>query len=382
VQLTRSQITTYLDDRQTKGFNAIMFSAVEHEFSSQTPPWKNAEGNVPFSPQGNFGTRLDPYWQLIDYIIAEANQRGIVCIVHPAYLGYLGGSQGWTAEVLAESTSDLFNYGAWLANRYRGRGVIWCMGGDYAGEGHPGLLDKQWNIALGIRSVDPAALLTAHGGRRQSAYSFWGRFTGLNLNNIYTAGIGYEFAATEYARPGPLPFFHIEGQYDGDGSPPALIRAQAYTALLSGACGHMFGNFPIWGFGEPQANGGIGPAAALNSLSTPATVQMKYVKELFSAYDWWTLVPRTDTGLVVSALGSGTSRVCPALAASRQFAMVWVPAGAAMVNLAALAPARIRARWFDPTNGTYSTAGAGIYPNTGSVEFTPAADAVLVLDAA
>ena len=381
VQLTRAQIATYLDDRQAKGFNAIMFNAVEHEFSSQSPRWRNVEGNVPFSPDGNFGTRVDAYWQLIDLVVNEANRRGIVCLMFPAYLGYGGGSQGWTSEVLAESIADLSAYGVWIATRYRGKGVIWCLGGDYGGENHAGLLARQWNIATGILSVDPAAIVTAHGSRTQSAYSRWSGFAGLNLNNIYTDGVEYTYAAAEYARPGPLPFFHIEGYYDGDGSPPSTQRRQAYASILSGACGYMFGNTPIWGFGEPQANGGAGPAAALaSSLSTTTTQQMRFVRQLFDAYPWWTLVPRTDATLVTSPLGSGGTRICPALASDGSFALIWTTGGSLTVILAALTPARLRTRWFNTVTGTYAAAGSGSYPNGGVVQFTASGESVLVID--
>lgn len=386
VQLTREQILTYLDTRQAQGFTALLFSAVEHEFSSQWPRWRNVEGEVPFRPQGNFGAPLEPYWQLIDFVVEQANQRGMVCIVQPAYLGYAGGSQGWTAEVLAESRNDLRRYGQWLAQRYRGQGVIWCLGGDYGGDRHPGLLEKQWHIALGIRDAEPSALITAHGGRGQSAYSRWSQFEGFNLNNIYTDGVEYTYAADEYARPGPLPFFHIEGRYDGDGTSLSTIRRQAYVAWLGGGCGHMFGTTPVWGFGEAQANGGAGAAAALaTGLSTPLTLQMQYVKQLFSDHAWWTLAPRNDDHLVLSDLGSGATRICPALATDARLAMIWTPGVPFRVNLAALAQrasrhaTALRARWFDPQRGIYSDAGNGRYNAAGTAAFNPSTESVLVL---
>ena len=114
VQLTRPQIRTYLDDRQAKGFTALMFQAIEHEFSSQSPRWKNAEGNLPFTSDGKFGSRVEAYWQLLDFIIAEANRRGMVCIVNPAYLGFGGGSQGWTKELQAASNDRPESYGMFL----------------------------------------------------------------------------------------------------------------------------------------------------------------------------------------------------------------------------------------------------------------------------
>ena len=383
VQLTRPQIRTYLDDRQAKGFTALIFEAIEHEFSSQSPHWKNAEGNLPFTSDGNFSSRVEAYWQVVDLIIAEANRRGMVCIVNPAYLGFGGGSQGWTEELQAASNADLQSYGTFLAGRYRGSGVIWCMGGDYDGRNHPGLREKQWVIATAIRAIDPAAVITGHSSRARSGYSGWSDLIGFNLNNTYTEGTEYDDAAVEYARPGPMPFFLIEGHYDGASATDADCRRQAYVTVLSGGCGHFFGNNPLWGFGEPQFSGGRGPADALaNSLGTPATLQIRFVKQLFAAHEWWKLEPRTNTQLVTSALGTGKERICPALASDGSFAMVWTTGAGFTVNLAALGIDSVRARWYDTTSGAYQGVGAGPFASTGTRAFTPPGERVLVLDAA
>ena len=249
VQLTRPQILAYLDDRQAKGFTALMFQAIEHEFSSQAPPWKNAEGHQPFSSDGNFGARVEAYWQLLDFVIAEANRRSIVCIVHPAYLGFGGGNEGWSEEVQAAPRPTCTRM-APSSRRYRGRGVIWCMGGDYNGQPSRPAREAMEH-RHGLRAID-----RRRSSRPQSArdrLQRLGRSAGFNLNNIYTDGTEYEHAAVEYARPGPLPFFLIEGHYDGEGATEADCRRQAYATVLSGGCGHLFGNSPLWGFGDPQA---------------------------------------------------------------------------------------------------------------------------------
>ena len=256
---------------------------------------------------------------------------------------------------------------------------MWVAGGDY----NPPDPAKQWNIHTGIRSVRTSDLMTAHGGRNTEAYTVWNGQAGFNLNNIYcgTDGVSYDDAAAAYARGGPTPFFLIEGAY-GNAQTDAQCRLQVYQALLSGACGHFFGTFPLWGFGEPNVNGGIGAGAALRDyLGTPLTLQMGYVKALFTAYSWHQLVPRTDASLVTSGLGSGTGRICPARASDGSFAMVWVPGTSGItVNMAALAPSNVRVRWFRATTGTYTSVGT--FANSGSRTFTPpGAESVLVLDA-
>lgn len=395
VQLTHSQIDTYLNDRQAKGFTAILFEAMEHLFSSQSPPWRNAQsGAIPFtsttSSSCSWTSRVETYWQTVDYIVAGARARGMACFITPAYLGFGGGSggsgdQGWNGAVMNATATDLQAYGAFLATRYGSSGnVVWVMGGDYAGT--LAERDKQWNIAVGIRSVTPNAIITGHPMRADAeAYPFWSRYTGFNLNCTYggQGALEYNLAAAAYARSGPMPFFFIEGDYDGDGTPIVEIRRQAYESLLSGACGHFYGNQPLWGFGEPNANGGGGAANALaTSLNTTAAQQMVHVKTLFTAYAWEKLQPKTGAEIVTTSLGSGSSRICPALASDGSFAMIWKPtSGSATINLGALASASVRARFFDTVNGTYTTVAGSPFANSGTQVFTWPGERVLVLDA-
>ncbi len=385
VQLTRAQIDDYLDDRQRRGFNGILFNVIEHYFSSNRPFYLNVEANDPFVPMTRFTSPNPAYWQLVDYVVEGCARRGIVCLLAPAYLGVGGGSsspndEGWDSEVNNARDADLQRYGVFLANRYTQRNIIWVLGGDY----NPPNPAKQWNIASGIRSVDPRALITGHGSRNTESYTIWNGQTGWNLNNIYVDldGISQPASATAYARSGPIPFFLIEGAYGG-AQPDAACRLQVYQSILSGACGHCFGTFPIWGFGEPHANGGIGPATALlTSLDTPATRQMTYVRGLFLSYPWWKLVPRTDSSLVTTALGSGTSRICPALANDHSFAMVWTTGSRFSLNMAALATPGIRCRWYDPVQGNFTAVSDSPFANTGIRAFSPPGERVLVLDAA
>lgn len=397
VQLTHAQVDTYLNDRAAKGFTALLFEAMEHLFSSQTPPWRNAQSGVdPFTTTTasscSWTSRVESYWQTVDYIVAGAKSRGMACFITPAYLGFGGGAggsgdQGWNGAVVNANAADLQAYGAFLAQRYgQGYGnVVWVMGGDYAGT--QAERDKQWNIATGIRSVTPNALITGHPQRSDAeAHPFWNGYTGFNLNCTY-GGQGaaeHDLATTAYGRAGPLPFFFIEGDYEDDGAALAEIRRQAYESLLSGACGHFYGKSILWGFGEPNANGGLGAANALaNHLDVTGAQQMAHLKSLFAAYQWWKLEPKRDTSLVSSSLGTGSTRICPARASDGSFAFIWVPTSQTpTVVMSALAPSSVRARLYDPTTGSYSTVSGSPFANTGTQNIATGGERVIVLDAA
>jgi hypothetical protein len=62
--------------------------------------------------------------------------------------------------------------------------------------------------------------------------------------------------------------------------------------------------------------------------------------------------------------------------------MIWKPtSGSATINLSAIASARVRARFFDPVNGTYTTVAGSPFLNSGTQVFTWPGERVLVLDA-
>lgn len=389
-----SQLTTYLDTRESQGFNTIMFSLIEHYFSSQTPFYRDVAGNDPFTGMDHdtvdFDAPVEAYWLRVDNIFAEAKARGMLVIALPAYLGFGGGAnsandQGWDSAVDAASNANLQAYGEWLATRY-GPGsdygnVVWCMGGDYDAP-NP---EKQWNIATGILSVDPDAIISYHGARTTSGYTVASGQTGFNLNNVYcdTDGVSYSLAATEYARSGPIPLWFIEGGYGGAES-DAVVRRQAHQAVLSGCrAGHCYGSYRVWSFGDPNAGGDIGAAASLDDLDNTSAVEMSYAHALWDSYAMHLLEPKTDTSLVTSSLSTGTSRVCPARASDGSFAMIYAPSSQTVtVDMSALAPSSVRARLWNPTTGTFSAVGGSPFANSGTQGIATGGERIIVLDAA
>jgi len=392
VRLTRAQIDTYLADRQSRGFNAIMFEAIEHHYNS-APAYRNAEGNDPFTTMSPvaWGSPSESYWTLIDYIVNEAKARGVYCWIVPAYYGFTSNSQGWDVELAAASAGDLQSYGAFLATRYTQGNVGWVKGGD--NDMDSTTRAKQENIFTGITSVRSTDLTSAHVFRAASdAISVWGA-SAVNVNTIYIPMIcAAPEASTAYARSPAEPFFLIEARYENESDwTLAGLRLQAWTAWLSGGCGDLFGVNPLWSFGDPNAGGDIGAAAALAGyLSTTGTLQRGVMTTFVEALQWHKLVPETGTTLVTSSLGTGDALVCPALASDGSFGVVWKnDASSITVNMAALAPSSVRARWFDPVDGSYSTVSGSPFANSGTQVIAHpgnnaggAVDRVLLLDAA
>lgn len=379
-QLTNAQVDTYLNDCQSRGFNTLVVELIERYATSQTPRHLNVDGVAPFNPMSpvDWATPVEAFWQRVDYIINGCKSRGIVVLAFPAYSGFPGSDEGWDDEYTAESDADLQAYGTFLGNRYTQGNIIWVGAGDKSITGTE--QTKQLNILSAIRAVQPNALMTGHGTTNEDTRTFWSSsYTDMDLVYKWEAYGGYPFAgiATSYARSPVKPAFLFEGQYEGSAS-AAQCRRQAYTSVLAGGCGHVYGHGGMWAFSAPV----IDSTDWTTYLDATARVQMAYVKQLFTAYQWWKLEPKTDTSLVSSSLSDFDTRVCPALASDGSFAMVWVPTSQTVTLVkSALAPSSIRIRLYNPTSGTYSTHTAST-SNTGTASVATGGERVIVVDAA
>jgi hypothetical protein len=383
VQLTREQAEQYLEDRRTKGFTAILVSLLEYTYGNNAP--RNVYGDAPFTTAGDFAAPNERYFAHADYVLNKAAEKGILVLLTPAYLGCCG--DGWLQDMRNNGTTKLTRYGEYLGTRYRSfANILWVNGGDQApsSSSDRALVDA---IANGIRSANSAMLQTFHTGRFNSALQYtsapW-----LTVNNIYTdASTVVNQAFGEYARS-TMPFFLIEAAYEeGTSGGSQMVRAQAYQAMLSGAMGHVYGNSPVWYFNAPTWSNptGVTWQQALNSQGARS---MAHVAALFAPRSWWTLVPDTNNTLLSGSVGSGADRAVAARAGDGSFAIAYTPSIRTLnVALGQLAGPRINARWFDPTNGTYTTVPGSPFLASGVQSFRPAgnnstgySDWVLVLE--
>ena len=357
-QLSREDVDLYLEDRRAKGFNTILVELMEHKFSANPP--KNVYGDPPFTVPGDFSTPNEAYFAHAEYVIAKAASKGMLVMITPAYMGYRGGNEGWYKEMVANGATKLRTYGQYVATRFRAeRNILWVEGGDY----NPPEKSLLRAVADGIRDVDPSQLQTFHGARQTSALGFLGvSEQWLNVNDIYTSGATVvDNALLEYERS-LMPFFLIEAHYENEhGAGEALVRTQAYQAVLAGACGHLMGNKPVWGFFS-------GWQAALNSGGARTLV---HLHTLIDSLPWWTLTPDVSNAFMTAGAGSG-SRAVAAIANNGNFAVVYTPSVRFLAcDLSHLQGPKVRARWYDPTSGLYtSIAGSPFKPNVKRV-FAP-----------
>lgn len=382
---------TYLDDRAAKGFTGVQIMAPVKSQTNNTPAYANVYGEVPFSNNNDFSTHNANFWARFAFFVGAAKQRGMQVYLFPGYLGYLGdGTEGWAPQIntASNTAAKLQDFGQMLATLLSGYGnVTLVLGGDY---GDASSIAKQFNIVRGWRTVDPNVLISAHGPRSSNAYTVLGahlsEIGAYLLNGIYTNDYEeYSASAVEYSRPGPVPCVDLDNQYDEwQGHTANYTMLAQNVSVLSGMKGFMYGLVPVCEFGAGFWGAATGAASVLaNKLNTDGALRTQYTAALYRAYAWHLLEPKTDNSLVTTTLGSLSGRIAPARASDGSFAMIWAPNTSAFtVNMAALTPASVRARWWDPTTGLFSDVPGQPFLNINTQVFAALGPRVLVLDAA
>ena len=129
LMLSNADVTTYLNDRAARGFNAIWLGVTD-QLDQNSPP-KDFSGNVPFD--GAWFTNPDtPYWAHQDFVIQQAAARGITIFLQPSFVGNSDGNVYDTPAYLASSDATVAAYGTFIGNRYKGfNNIVYVVGGDY-----------------------------------------------------------------------------------------------------------------------------------------------------------------------------------------------------------------------------------------------------------
>jgi hypothetical protein len=378
-QATDAEIDEYIANRAAKGFNTILVEAVDGYYSSNAP--RDILGTAPFTTPGNFSTYNPTYFNRFDHVIDKANEYGIVCIIWPLYLGYYHGLHldGWADQMLADTSAHLQAFATFLGNRYKNKGnIIWSMGGDSSPFSW-GLQTKTTDFANALLAADPNHLVTEHNARNSEGIDPWiagGVPSWFTLNTVYTDLQTFSLSQTAWNRTPTRPFFLIEAYYENNSHVTGnrVLRSEAYWSILSGCAGYMFGNCPLFGLSSPNT---LTYCTSANSdwrfqMDNTGSQDMTQFKNLFTSVAWEKMVPDFNHTVVTAGYGSGVTTVTTARASDGSFVLSYLPAVSGVtVDMTTLTGSSVAARWYDPTNGTYTTVSGSPFPNTGIHVFTP-----------
>jgi hypothetical protein len=329
-QFTNADIDTYLADRAAKGFNTILVQTIDSFFADNAP--NNIDGVAPFTVPNNFSRANPAFYTRFDYLLDRAASYGMVVVTFPLYMGYQCNRQGWASAMQASSTANLQAFGTFLGNRYKNKGnIIWVMAGDTT-PFFCGLSAKVNAFATALAAADPNHLITEHNenGEAVTPWLAGGVPSWLTLNSTYGFhNLTFTYGRPAYQRTPTRPFFLMESWYENMHSMTRKgLRAEGYWALLSGHCGYVFGNCPIWGAGSAVTHAKC-PSVSANwrlQLNSPGARDMTRLKNLFRSVAWQTLVPDFTHTTVTAGYGSGTTTVTTGRASDGSFVMSYLPA--------------------------------------------------------
>lgn len=403
-RLNREDAVHYLDHRARHGFSVIQAVALAELDGLNDPnPYghKPLLNNDPTQPDVKDGANND-YWDHVDFIVAEANKRGIYLGLLPTWGDKWNKKWGVGPEVFTPQNAEI--YGEWLGRRYQKAGLVWILGGDRPVENdtHKEITRA---MARGLRKGDGGAhLMTWHPtGGSTSAQWFhnddWLSFNMRQNGHVAEFTGRYDKTREDYNRTPIKPVLDGEPIYEDHPvsfkanefghSTAADVRRPLYWNLFTGAFGHTYGHHSVWQMWSPGKNPINNPLLPWReAIEQPGATQMQHGKNLMLSRPFLTRVP--DDSIIVtdrvptSVPGAGRYRFVATRDTSGSYAMVYAPVGRAFkVRMDTITGAKVKAWWFNPRTGNAEAIGE--FPNSGERVFTPPQpgeqlDWVLVLD--
>jgi Protein of unknown function (DUF4038)/Putative collagen-binding domain of a collagenase len=377
-QLSKEDVDFYLDNRKEKGFSVIMVSLIEHKFCNNPPA--NHYGNLPFTGK-IFTTPDENYFAHADYVIKAAEQRNIIVLLAPLYLGYDCKDEGWCAEVKAASINDLYLWGRYIGNRYKNfKNIIWLIGGD---TDPLQVKEKVLDMVRGIHDFDTLHLITAHNNPESMACTPWPDKSWLSVNNVYSYDSAiYKHYKEACLKTPAMPYFEIESTYENEhNSIPQQVRSQAYQAVLSGAMGHIFGNCPVWHFGAAKT--WCNMIDWKTELNNSGSLNMAYLQRLFTSRAWNILIPDFEHKVLNSGYGSWGTKdyVTCAITSDGNTMIAYLPSARKVsVDMSKISGSKAKCWLYDPATGNAILIGT--FKNAGIQSFIPGSkgDWILVID--
>jgi len=386
-RLNHEELDDYLKDRAGKGFTVIQAYVIRGLDKRHPDGNSSLLGESPFIDRDPTKPN-EAFFKNVDYVINRANELGLVMGLVTA--------KSWHVADHAERLFDEKNayvFGKFLGERYKNNAVMWFPGGDSA----PGKHEAVWvAMAKGLKEGSGGSQLVCYHGQGSTSSSMWfHKADWLDFNSIQSGhnfgSDSFAFVSKDYVLKPAKPTVDMEPAYEnhptGANKPRVdahKVRSQAYSAMLAGAAGHGYGALDL--FWLYKDSDGPFPKNGFQqwrkAMAYEGSTQVGLMRRLFELRPWYKLVP--DQSVLASDEGNGSERVVAARAEDGSFVIAYLPMGKPVsVKMDKLSGKSVKARWYDPREGTWRAIGD--YPNTGTREFVAPAkgaqsDLVLILD--
>jgi hypothetical protein len=355
-----------IDDRTSKGFTAIVVLVSDRNLP-------NRYGHAPFEDRTTLEVG-EEYFAHADRVLDYASSKGLA-----VYLGPL-----WWKWHLDATEEGISAYGRWIGSRGKHRAnLIWVLGGDK--RFRKADLPHFRALAEAIKAGGAKQIMSWHpysgipwlnSGRSSSEFLHdepW-----LDFSSVQAHAQGGRMAGRvleDYNRRPPKPTILMESWYYWTElwerypihQGTRRVRQAHYQARIGGGSfGEVYGAWPFWYFASTADEW----RRALHNQ--PATTQIAtYMRRCLEALEWWKLEPDQEGEILVGGRGWawGWSRAVAAGDASHSFAVVYVPTHREIQIDLGWFTGKVEARWYDPTDGSYSEATA--HANSSVQRFLP-----------
>jgi hypothetical protein len=374
-RLDREETELYLEDRRRKGFNVVQ-AVILAELGGLRVP--NANGDLPL--EGSDPARPnDAYFRHVDHVLSRSEAKGMYLGLLPTWGDKFNRKWGEGPEIFTPENARA--YGAFLGRRYKGRRVVWILGGDRNPE-----TERHFAIvramAEGIEAeTGGGQLITYHPqGWSKSSDFFrdepWIDFhvfqSGHDFRDLDNHRFTLEVRGLTPVKPvidgepryedHPVGLFRLREAWKDDWFGAFDVRQAAWWSLLSGAAGHTYGNHNIWQMWQPGREG-VSKARTpwRQALTHDGAAQMGHMRRFLEKHGFGQLEPAQEL-LAANAEGAGHQRA--ARSRNGRWTIVYTPLGEA-VRLSAAAG--MRGGWFDPRSGAShaAVAAAGAFDPPG-----------------
>jgi hypothetical protein len=372
VKLSLEDAEKFIANRATAGFNALWVNLLCNDSTGGVWDGSTIDGVRPFRryldvSTPNLSTPNELYFRRVDAILTAAARHGITVFLNPIE------TIGYTKALLQNGPAKDFAYGRYLGRRYAMYpNIVWMHGNDFGGWHDARTDTAALAVARGIRAGDKSHLQTVEFAPPVSGSSDDVRWQPLvGLSAAYTYYPTYAEVLKEYSHEPHVPTFMVEASYEfeHDWTGPETLRRQEYWAMLSGATGQLYGNKYTWQFIPGWKR----------HLDTMGVAELGYLKKLFLARSWFNLQPDQNHRMVTAGYGvfngSGTVNESDYVAAARtpdgRLGIAYLPTPRTLeLDLRAFRGS-VKAQWYDPTSGTFSTASGSPFTNGEPASLTP-----------
>jgi len=398
--LSVAEAATYMANRRSYGINTLWINLLCNFSEACNRTAVTLDGIAPFLDAGDLSRPNPAYFERADTIIKLAASHGMVVLLDAIE------TSSWLPVLRAAGVDRAFAYGQYLGRLFKDDpNIIWMHGNDFQSWRSRTDTALVQAVARGIRSEDPVHIHTIELDYLTSGSlddPTWAPL--IELDAAYTYFPTFAQVLTEYNHPDFRPVFLVEANYEfehnpyTDGGSTRNLRRQQYWAMLCGATGHVYGSAYTWRLEKDWKR----------NLDTTGALELRLMRDLFAGRKWYDLIPDQDHRVVIDGYNAlaeyvgklvahvGNLQLQSRLVASAKrltrlssvgdntyaatarsidgtLVMTYLPSPRTVtVDMSGLTgPAH--ARWFDPTDGSYSAITGSPFANIGSRQFRPPA---------